>query len=187
MPESFSGTDVIVYKITKFLSPYLGNVSPNAISIASLLMMIPIMHNLYYNGTVVNTLLLVFVKQFLDCLDGTVAREHNKMSARGVAVDFVCDYLSGIIYLSFIIHLFKKNKKYRKNIGIVVVALALTYWIVDDLPTLFEIIKCANNDNADNPDHKCGMKDDYNVITKLLHDNSVVVQILGALLVKINV
>lgn len=182
MPEAFAGTDTIVYRLTKKISPYLTNVSPNTISISSLLMMIPIIHNLYYNGTIINIILFVFIKQFLDCLDGTVAREHDKMSSTGVAVDFICDYISALIYLCFVVNLFKTNKKYRKNKIVIFIALSLFCWLVDDIPTLYKLIKCTNNNNKNN----CGVKNDYNIFTKFVHDNSVVTQITGVLLFKYN-
>ena len=183
MPEAYSGTDTIIYRLTKKISPYLTNVSPNMISISSLLMMIPIIHNLYYNGAIINIILFVFIKQFLDCLDGTIAREHDKMSSMGVAVDFICDYISGLIYLLFVVNLLKTNKTYRKNKVVIIILLSLIFWLVDDIPTLYKIITCAKN----NDKNSCGLKDDYNIFTKFLHDNSVIMQILCVLLFKYNI
>lgn len=181
MPEAFSGTDVVIYRLTKILAPYLGSVDPNLISFGSLLMMIPIIHNLYYNGPILNTFILVFIKQFLDCLDGTVAREHNKMSATGMAVDFVGDYLSGLFYLCFIVNIFITNEKYRKNITLLFISGCLIYWLVDDIPTLYKLLKYTKNKDEKNST----VKNDYNAITKFLHDNSVISQIIGVLILKI--
>lgn len=183
MPETFSGTDTIIYRLTKKLSPYLKNVSPNMISVSSLLMMIPIIYNLYYNGTIINIIIFVFIKQFLDCLDGTVAREHDKMTSTGIAVDFICDYISALIYLWFVVNLFKTNKKYRTNKAVIFIALSLLLWLVDDIPTLYKIMKCSKSNN----NNSCGKKNDYNIFTKLLHDNSVIIQVISVLILKLNI
>ena len=187
MPETFSGTDAITYRLTKKISPYLANVSPNMISILSLLMMIPIINNLYYNGTTINIIFFVFIKQFLDCLDGTVAREHGKITSTGVALDFICDYISGLIYLWFVVNLFITKKIYRKNKAIIFITLCLLLWLVDDIPTLYKIMNCAKNNNKNNNKNNCGVKNDYNIFTKFLHDNSVIVQVIGVLILKLNI
>jgi len=184
MPEAFSGTDVVIYRATKLLAPYLGAVDPNLISFGSLLMMIPIIHNLYYNGPILNTFILVFIKQFLDCLDGTVAREHNKMSGTGVALDFICDYISGVLYLSFAANLIVTNKNHRKNMILIIITGCLIYWLVDDIPTLQQMIKCNQNNDIT---AKCLVKNDFNAITRFLHDNSVMSQVIGVMIFKMSI
>lgn len=44
-------------------------------------------------------------------------------------------------------------------------------------------MNCAKNNNKNN----CGVKNDYNIFTNFLHDNSVIIQVIGVLIFKLNI
>ena len=186
MPEPMTkfSTDIPVYYVTKKISPYLSTVSPNLISFASLLMMIPIINNLYYKGSAINLVIFVVFKQFLDCLDGSVAREHNKTSTSGLIVDNLCDTISSIIYALYGFYVIKKNKKV--NYLQYLIICGVVYMIIKELSFLMKTIKCYHNDTKKTQQEKCGDYGKYNDIQKFIHDNSVLVQLAAILCFKIS-
>ena len=96
-PQGKYSTDILIYKVTQFISTHMCAVSPNTISTIGFLFIIPVILNLLNNGSMAEILFLVFCKQFLDCLDGTVARTCNTQSDFGAKLDIFLDVLFVIL------------------------------------------------------------------------------------------
>lgn len=93
VPLSDLSSDKYIYHLTNIISPYLCSISPNLISWLGFFTIIPILNNLEYGRGLVELILLTFCKQFLDCLDGTVARTCGKVSRFGSKLDTFLDML----------------------------------------------------------------------------------------------
>lgn len=191
MPEPYStySTDRPVYYVANLFARHMLHVSPDIISIVGLLFMIPILKNLFYGGSTIEVVVLVIIKQFMDCLDGTVARMHNTGSEYGEVIDMICDVLGMIAYLWFAIYKFNKTKK--MNYMMLSVICLLVYGVLDEFYDLYNIThRCKFDKNKKGKLNKrtqlCSYKKKYTFITKLFHDNSVLVQVIGVLVFKLN-
>ena len=185
MPEPMTkyGTDVPIYNLANYVAKNLTFVNPNVITLLGLLMMIPILMNLYYDGSTATLICMVIFKQFLDCLDGSVARVNKKSTNFGVFFDTLCDFITIIGYLSFSIYKIGKTKKYYYLL--VLLTLLLVYGFFDEYKNLQTIMENCNYKSMDTEKKVCGIKGNYNILTKVVHDNSVLIQLLGVLAFKL--
>ena len=179
-PKSKFATDKFVYYIAKKLSPHLYNINPNLISVAGLLLIIPILNNLYNGGSIAYLIMLVITKQFLDCLDGTVAREHNKTSIVGILVDTLCDLITIFLYLRYCIYQFNKNKQINCLFALII--CLITYGLIDEFSDLYRVVGCY----IKKKNIKCAIKQNYNILNRFVHDNSVLIQLISVLIFKLN-
>lgn len=106
MPEPVSAlsTDRAVYYITKRAAPYLCAVHPNVISVVGFLIVLPILYNIHYRRGVPELLVLAFVRQFFDCLDGTVARRCGTGSMLGAQLDIGLDLLTAVLVSVYVLY-----------------------------------------------------------------------------------
>ena len=89
------------YSTDYYLYNYLVNpiakricfISPNVITFLSTLLIIPIVRNLLNKGSISVFLSLMLLRYYLDCLDGSIARECNKQSKFGSIFDILSDSL----------------------------------------------------------------------------------------------
>jgi phosphatidylglycerophosphate synthase len=177
MPEPYSkySTDKPIYYLTKKLSPYLCFIHPNIISILGFLFVIPIIYNMYANRGWGELIVLGFIRQFLDCLDGTVARKCNTGSNFGAKLDIGLDLLTAItISLYAIAHLIFYPPHISKII-IISVLICMTIFGLSNY--LFDKEKAdKNNTNIDDIE--------LDPFFQFCHDNSMIAVILLLLFLK---
>jgi CDP-diacylglycerol--glycerol-3-phosphate 3-phosphatidyltransferase len=179
MPETISkyGSDNIIYYITNKISPYLCVTSPNLISVIGFLFVFPILYNYSYNRSMIELMILAFMRQFFDCLDGSVARVCNKTTKFGAKLDISLDVLTYVllgIYLAYrIIYIPPKNK-----FKILILILLI-------LSTLYSLIKYMYDKfNADKKNLDMD-KVEMGTFVGFCHDNSIIVSVLGIIFVKV--
>lgn len=98
-------TDAFLYKgLYNPLARGLCGVSPNLITGLSFVMTVPILQTLLNGGGLPTLLVLVFVRQSLDCLDGAVARQCNAASKLGAYLDIWCDIGALAIFFGVLVY-----------------------------------------------------------------------------------
>ncbi len=177
MPEPVStlSTDKYIYQLTKAISPYLCAISPNTISIVGFLFVIPILLNLSYKRSLLELLILAFIKQFFDCLDGTVARTCNTGSVFGAKLDILLDTIFGIIISLYAFqHIIYKPKTniYIKYI-VAIISFACLYYLSSYLYKKLKADQEGKNIDA----VELGE-------AEIFHDNSVLIMLLVFLIIK---
>lgn len=103
---SLWATDYWLYEhLYKPISTHLCVVNPNVITIVCFALVFPLMYGLYTGWPLWVVLTLSFVRQSLDCLDGTVARTCNTTSRLGAVLDVLEDTLTVGLMGTFIVWL----------------------------------------------------------------------------------
>lgn len=176
-PVGKLSSDIYIYKLTNAISPYLCQISPNTISVVGFLFIIPIIWNIHSNRGWLELILLVFLKQFLDCLDGSVARKCNSGSNFGAKLDVLLDTIScSITGIYFIYRLFY-SPKYDINIFIKLIFISIAVYSV----------YCCGNFLYNKIQAEKNGKDietaDLEEAT-LYHDNSVLVALIAYIIIK---
>jgi phosphatidylglycerophosphate synthase len=172
MPEPIGkyASDRLIYThICNPLSKQLCGVDPSFITFLGLLSVIPIVKNLYYNGSTQHLVFWLALRALLDCLDGAVARNCNKESHQGAVFDISSDLLcASLISLIVIKHTW--NTKYKFFV------IILSMFLMSNL--------VINWYHTINGNEKVGLsKDEYGLCT-FFHDNTVLLAIAGPLLIK---
>ena len=179
MPETISkyGSDNIIYYITKKISPYLCFTSPNLISVIGFLFVFPILYNYSYNRSMVELIIIAFIRQFFDCLDGSVARACNKTTKFGAKLDISLDVLTCVIlgiYLAYrLIYIPPKNK--FKILILILIILSVLYFLIKYMYDKFN----ADKRNLDMDKVEMG------TFFGFCHDNSMVFTVVGIIIIKI--
>lgn len=181
-PTNKLSSDYPVYKLFDYIMPYLSEVSPNLISFASFAMMYPILNNLYYNGSTVALIMFVIIKQTLDCLDGAVARAHNKTSKMGELIDILCDTMSAILYLQFAHYKIKYMK--TSNILLYTLYILIVLGICSEMYQLYNMFICMLD--KEKKSQSCKVNIYANKYNNFVSDNSIIVQIFTVLAFKTN-
>ena len=159
-------TDSYLYKhLYEPLSKHLCIVSPNLITALSFLMTFPILYVLLEYKSLPLLLLLVFIRQSFDCMDGAVARACNACTKIGAHLDIWSDIIAASIFFTAIVfRLFCLNRDTDAWIlsiggGLIVVNMTMA------------AIKENNNTRVHNP---------YtNGLDKFLNNNTMVSMLLG--------
>lgn len=99
MPEAMSPGSFDYYLYKHIANPLArkscGTVSPNMVTLGTLVLVVPMLHNLLTGGGVVPFALVVIARQLGDCLDGAIARICDMGSPSGALFDTTSDYLFG--------------------------------------------------------------------------------------------
>ena len=178
MPEPISNfsTDKYVYMLTKAISPYICSISPNTISIIGFLFIIPIIMNLSYKRGLFELLVLAFIKQFFDCLDGTVARTCQTGTVLGAKLDILLDTIFGIIISIYVFqHIIYKP---GTHISIKCIIAAMSTYIIYHL--MYYLYKKLKADKEGGDIDKVDLGD-----AEIFHDNSVLIMVTVFLIIKI--
>ena len=177
-PIGTYNTDRFIYTLTNLVSPTLCFVDPNLVSVFSFLMVFPILHNFHNGRPSYELVVLSIIKQFLDCLDGSIARNCNKSTAFGAKLDIVMDILSFLVLSVYVLWCISKQSSctstYLKGIFVLVVSMA---FMSSFTKVLFRKLEQERNDKD---------MDDINInsMEQLFHDNSVLVFVIGVLIYK---
>ena len=95
-PETRWGVNTPVYAWCNRLlrsTPGVCCVSPNAVTLLGLAIAAGVVHNLWYGGPWPALVALAFLREFMDILDGALARHCHASSRKGALLDVVCDFL----------------------------------------------------------------------------------------------
>lgn len=99
MPEALNPRSFDYYLYKYIANPLArkscGAVTPNMVTFGTLVLVVPILHNLLTGGGVVPFALVVIIRQLGDCLDGAIARTCDMGSLSGALFDTTSDYLFG--------------------------------------------------------------------------------------------
>ena len=170
MPAPTEGTDVYVYRLlTPIANKLCGSfVTANMISIFAMLMSIPIVLALHYRCGLLVILFLSIVRQLLDCLDGTVARQCNNMTALGKKLDAGGDAVFLTLIILYI--LYKIVDAHKSNVfitGIIAISVVFIYAVI--MYSLYQAYTSepTQRSNDDEP------QTTYENMVFFLHNNSV--------------
>lgn len=95
MPAPSHGTDAILYDaLYKPLSDNLCWLHPNWVTIGCFALVGPIIYGLHYGWSLATLVILMFMRQSLDCMDGAIARQCGSTSKLGALLDIVEDTLT---------------------------------------------------------------------------------------------
>jgi phosphatidylglycerophosphate synthase len=142
-------------------------VHPNVITVVCFFMIVPILYLMTVKGYIILFLLCVAFRTFLDCLDGSVARSCGSESRIGEISDIMSDFISLVLYLFVFCYVFRKHR--------VLFVCLVCVSIVFSLIVCFSMVNILRE-----------RKDLIfsNVITPILHDNTVLITFVFALLFK---
>ena len=178
MPEPTSkfASDNVIYYLTNKISKHLCFISPNVISIVGFLFVIPILHNYINDRSFIELIILAFIKQFLDCLDGSVARNCDKMTSFGAKLDVFLDNLSIFVISAYAIYVFIVNrpKELYKNVLLIG---GMTMFLIT---SCYEIYKISVEKIESK--HKNEL---YLSIKNFFHDNMTLFSIVSYVIIKI--
>ena len=178
MPEPISNfsTDKYIYKLTKAISPYLCHISPNIISITGFLFIIPILGNLAYRRGLYELLILAFIKQFFDCLDGTVARTCNTGSVLGAKLDILLDTIFGIIISIYVFQhiIYKPGINIYTKYFVAAISITIIYQLTNYLCKKLK----ADKEGRNIDEVELGE-------AEIFHDNSVLITVSVFLIIKL--
>ena len=112
MPEPFNNKqslDKYIYNAINKLPKSYCVLEPNQITLFNYLITILIVYLIYYDYSYLAIIIIVIFRQFLDILDGAIARKCNKYNKLGEKLDIYGDYLlTGLLIIIF--YLKSKNK-----------------------------------------------------------------------------
>jgi phosphatidylglycerophosphate synthase len=129
MPEPISkyNSDCIFYFFATKIAKYL-NINPNIVTYLTFILS-TIIFKVLLNKKVYLTLFLVFVRSFMDILDGCIARYHKRTSDYGHKLDLIADnYFNIGCSVVFSYMLFNSSI----NLLIKIIAFVLVWYIVGD-------------------------------------------------------
>lgn len=176
-PQGKFSSDIYIYRLTNGISPYLCHISPNVISIVGFLFVIPILYNLVGGRGIRELLVLVFLRQFLDCLDGSVARKCNTGSIFGAKLDVLLDTLFSILTGFFFIQRLLYSPKTKVNIYIKIILIIITLYAIYCCASLLYKKRRAEQKGEDMDSIKLEE-------TTFSHDNSVLLSLIGFFIMK---
>lgn len=177
-PIGTYNTDRFIYAFTNFISPTLCFLDPNQVSVFSFLMVFPILLNFEYSRSSYELVALSFIKQFFDCLDGSIARNCNKSTPFGAKLDIVMDILSFLVLSVYVLWRISKHSSCTsKYIKLCLVLLVSLFSISSFIKVLVRKIEQERNDKD---------MDDINInlFEQFFHDNSVLVYVIGMMICK---
>lgn len=87
----------------KFLTDRLNFVAPNAVSISGFLLVLVLVYLFWINASVLLIFIVAMLAGFSDMLDGSLARNNNRVTSSGVALDVARDVLLAIVPSYFLI------------------------------------------------------------------------------------
>jgi len=119
-----------------------------------MILIIPIVCSIIYKWHFSTFLLLIIVRAFLDCLDGSVARSCDKKTTLGAYLDSVGDSIALFAFLCAFLYVYIKDKGVHTAHNIYVYCIFAV--------ALFSIVYLNN---------KVHNKIGFNAIEKVLHDN----------------
>tara|TARA_B100002051_G_C16601628_1_gene568345 strand:+ start:230 stop:769 length:540 start_codon:yes stop_codon:yes gene_type:complete len=97
-PNQLGGANTAVYDLAGALvaasRAWLCPIGPNAVTCAAALSSLGVAYGVYRRGCWITTLALAFLREFLDILDGVVARSCKETSRMGAILDVVGDTIA---------------------------------------------------------------------------------------------
>tara|TARA_B100000575_G_scaffold294576_1_gene311674 strand:- start:4620 stop:5180 length:561 start_codon:yes stop_codon:yes gene_type:complete len=183
MPEATDkySTDYYVYNyVVNPIAKRICFISPNLITFLGLLLTIPICQNLLNKGSTTELMCLALLRYFMDCFDGSVARKCNKKSKFGAIFDIAADTISNLILCLVVLYIIFKKEKTNVLLNTVII-LIIIYVIITNIYDLKnEIFNDRSGSLKNNFSHYFDNK-----ITKLIHDNLLILVISGFLSIKL--
>ena len=120
MPETITkySLDKFAYNISNKFAKNNCYLTPNHITILNMFVTFAILYSFYYRYSMESILLLIFIRCFLDILDGSVARMCNKGSKFGHKLDTLGDITARflLLLLIFYVILIEKQNINKQNI-----------------------------------------------------------------------
>jgi phosphatidylglycerophosphate synthase len=125
---------IINYPLAKIIAPllYKLNIIPNYITFGNIILRLFIFRKMINNNDS-NTLTLLLLSHFLDCLDGTMARMFNMTTKFGAMMDHISDKIFWSSMLLISVYKCRSNIENRNKLILIGIILLLS------------VIKCLNN------------------------------------------
>jgi phosphatidylglycerophosphate synthase len=123
-PTSVYSTDKYIYKY--IINPFSSKIcflEPNYITMLAIFLTIPVVYGLLNNWSTLSLVLLVMFRAFLDCLDGSVARNCNKLSDFGHKLDQYGDVIFNTSFFFTLLYILYNKSDINKYIGIIIILL----------------------------------------------------------------
>jgi len=178
MPDPTDGfsTDRFFYNNLYTTSDAMCVIHPNVFTIMGWLLAIPLVNNLHYNGPMDTAIVLIFIKQCLDLMDGMQARKCNKGSKLGAFLDTIADSTSWIALSSVVLYKCAISNvdnyiKYLIMVPILFLHYTLLKYVYDDYNNLY----IKNNPVS---------MEIHEEIPTLYHDNTMVCAIIFVIALK---
>lgn len=144
MPDPTHGfsTDRFFYNNLYTTSDAMCVIHPNVFTIIGWSLVVPLVNNIYNDGPMDTAIVLMFIKQLLDMMDGAQARKCNKRSTLGAFLDTLADSTSGIALQSVILYKIATSNvnnyvKYFSGLFILTWCYFLLKYIRDDYNRLY--------------------------------------------------
>lgn len=117
---------VLIYTTTTSVAPHICWIKPNTITfIHGLLLPILLAYNMHHHRTILEFVALIFLRTWLDALDGSVARACGTGTPNGQAVDDTFDMLGSIFLVGFVVLKVELDKK-TYLLGVLVALIAIS-------------------------------------------------------------
>ena len=171
MPEPLGSSDAVIYQ--HVLNPLARNmcfVHPNFATFACFLTLLPIAYFMLSMSkfSVYYLIILVAARSLLDMMDGALARQCKKTSRLGEILDVTNDFVSTLVLSGVACYVLRGTKYFW------VLAIFIAF-VVSILAVLYVQIVFLNSKDPAND----------NIIIKVLHDNTVICYIAGAIIFKV--
>ena len=157
MPAPSRGTDAILYDhLYKPLSDHLCWLHPNWVTIACFALIFPVIYGLHSGWSLMTLVVLMFVRQSLDCMDGAIARQCKTTSKLGALLDIMEDTLTIVLLGGYMTWRLRSRP---------VIAVPFASIILYSLTIYVRQIR----------DHLADRKIEYSAFEQFVHDNTVVI------------
>jgi phosphatidylglycerophosphate synthase len=158
-PTSVISSDAVLYDwIYTPLAKHLCFMDPNHITVACFLLLIPLVYGLLHHWPLWVMILIMFIRQSMDCLDGAVARTCNKTSKFGAILDLSEDIVTSVVLGGLLLWML-----WKKSYSSWVLALFAAIYIYGLHRLITHIYLKIDGESKE-----------FNSIEKLYHDNTVV-------------
>jgi phosphatidylglycerophosphate synthase len=162
-PVSLLSTDRFFYNyIYDPLARYLCFMDPNHITIVCFLMLVPLVMGLLQRWPLWVMVLIMFVRQSLDCLDGAVARTCKKTTKTGAILDMSEDVVTIVVLGGLFLWIL-----WRYSPPVWLFSTLTAVYIYVNYNVAYHIVQKLNDDRVE-----------FTPLETVIHDNTIVLCLL---------
>ena len=171
-------TDYYLYKGLEHIAPGMCWIHPNIVTLASALLIIPIIINILKDQGILVFIILLLTRHIFDCLDGVIARKCKKTSKTGAYLDLVFDYIFFLAIYTSIVYKIKSTPRLQKFIlqnpfKLILIFIAILFFGVYNYYFIWEIIELSKE-----------KKKKTNKWNQYIQDNEIIVFIILGVFIK---
>lgn len=163
-PPTPYSTNHYVYKyITTPLSKFMCPISPNVITALNMFMIFPVIYIIIFDKPLWTLIGAMVLRQIIDCLDGSIARNCNSKSEYGFFLDITSDLLYHYTLIIALVYRTYTTNLPFPYIRLIILLIIMIYYLFAFLDTIVT------------KQHKTAM---------FLQDNSVLILAIVAIIIK---